>query len=417
MTALTKYTDSFREYSCCVIIPTYNNPLTLERVLRETLDYTDQVLIVNDGSTDDSLMILDSFPTVRLISYPVNKGKGYALRKGFNEAFNLGYKYAITIDSDGQHLPQDLPFFIDMIEKQPGSLVIGARNLSQDGIPGGTTFGNRFSNFWFRVETGIKLPDTQSGYRLYPLEPLHKMHFFTRRFEFEIEVIVRAAWKGVPIRSVPVSVYYPSKEERVTHFRPFWDFFRISLLNTVLVLLALLFVRPFQILRGLNRENLRNFFIKYLLDPNESNFRKAASVALGVFVGIAPIWGWQTAVALALAYFLKLNKIITLVAANISIPPMIPFILYLSYKTGGIILNNPADIDYSKGLNLEFVKNNIFQYATGALVFGSILAISLGLLTYIMLFLFRKREKELKTAESLNSATSALNIYEQNEES
>src|SRR5690606_8563116 len=121
---------------------------------------------------------------------------------------------------------------------------IGARNMKQAGIPGKSSFGNRFSNFWFKVETGINVPDTQSGFRLYPVARMKTMRFFTRKYEFEIEVLVRCAWKGIKIDSVPVSVYYAPEEERVSHFRPFIDFFRIGLLNTVLVLIAFLYVKP-----------------------------------------------------------------------------------------------------------------------------------------------------------------------------
>src|SRR6187401_450254 len=224
------YSDSFREkfdsLNVCIIIPTYNNEVTLARVIEETSAFSQQIIVVNDGSTDRTLEILGGFPFVQLISYKTNRGKGWALRKAFTHAIEHGYQYAITIDSDGQHFAKDLPAFIDKLMLERNAIIIGARNMTQASVPGGSSFGNRFSNFWFRVETGIRLPDTQSGYRLYPLNAIKQMHFFTRKYEFEIEVLVRAAWSGINVVSVPVTVYYASKEERISHFRPFKDFFR-----------------------------------------------------------------------------------------------------------------------------------------------------------------------------------------------
>lgn len=389
MPELLQY-QNFKTLGCCVIIPTFNNERTLDSVIRGVLGYTDQVIIVNDGSTDSTRQILLSFSELIILHLDKNKGKGFAIRQGFREAVKRGYNYAITIDSDGQHLPDDLPIFIEKLKNEPESLIIGARNLEQAGIPGGTTFGNRFSNFWTWVETGFKLPDTQSGYRLYPLKRLGKTRFLTRRFEFEIEVLVRSAWKGIPITSVPVSVIYPSKNERVSHFRPFTDFARISLLNTCLVILALLFFRPWMIIRRISRGGFREMIRKQLLGTDESNFKKSASLALGIFMGIAPVWGWQMAIALALAILFKLNKVITLVASNISIPPFIPFILLASYFSGGLVLNRHEALNMDSGITMEFVRKNFFQYIVGSLVFGAVMSISAGLITWLLLKIFRR---------------------------
>jgi glycosyltransferase involved in cell wall biosynthesis len=237
----------------CVILPTYNNAGTIQRVIEGILRYTDQLIIVNDGSTDDTGKILSALSSIHQVSYTRNRGKGYALRQGFREAARLGYEYAITIDSDGQHLPEDLEGFISKNAESPGKIIIGARNMDQNHIPGGSTFGHRFSNFWFRVETGISLPDTQSGYRLYPLQEVLKRRYFTNKYEFEIEVIVRLVWSGVGITSVPVRVYYAPKGERVSHFRPYKDFTRVSLLNSLLVTISLVYIRPRNLLFRLFR--------------------------------------------------------------------------------------------------------------------------------------------------------------------
>lgn len=244
----------FCEKKVCVLIPTYNNATTLGPLLQDILQYTDQIIVVNDGSTDHTAELLATFPEVKVASYGINRGKGFALRYGFKTAQDAGYAYAITIDSDGQHFADDLPVFMKALEQHTRAIIVGARNMDQASVPGKSNFGRNFSNFWYRFETGLSMADTQSGYRLYPLEAINKLRWLTRKFEFEIEVLVRAAWAGIDVVEVPVKVYYPSKDERVSHFRPFRDFTRISILNTVLVTITLLYIKPRDLLRNIKKK-------------------------------------------------------------------------------------------------------------------------------------------------------------------
>ncbi len=117
MSDLKKYQQKFSEARCCVLIPTYNNARSLGKVIEGVFEYTPRVIVVNDGSTDDTADILSQFEGLDLITLPSNKGKGYAIRKGFQLAREQGYKYAITLDSDGQLMPQDLPVFLEKLEK------------------------------------------------------------------------------------------------------------------------------------------------------------------------------------------------------------------------------------------------------------------------------------------------------------
>ena len=381
----------FKEKQCCVIIPTYNNASFLDAVINDVLSYSDDVIVVNDGSTDSTLEILSKYNKVSIISYPVNKGKGHALKTGFREAWARGYRYAITIDSDGQHYAKDLNAFLKLIDDQPNSIIIGARNLNQKNMNCKSGFANKFSNFWFKVTTGLDMPDTQSGYRLYPLEPLHNMRFFSGRYEFEVEVLVRASWKGVGISAAPIDVYYPPREERVSHFRPFKDFARISILNTVLVLLALLWYHPRRLYREYSKKSLRDIYWEAKATATSlSNFEIAAAIAFGVFMGIFPIWGYQLLVGFIIAHLLSLNKTIFFIAANISLPPMIPFIIYLSYVLGGYMMGDGSwavDVE----LSISGVKGNLVQYLIGAVGLSCIAGLIAGALSYMLLVLFKRK--------------------------
>ena len=234
----------------CALIPTFNNAGTVADVVRRTLERIGDVMVVNDGSTDDTLEQLEPFKDrIILISYPQNKGKGGALKEGFREALKRGFTHAVTLDSDGQHFPEDLPAILEAIAADPEALIVGSRNLRSDGMPGGNTFANRFSNFWFSLYTLQKLPDTQTGFRAYPLNRLPSLKVLTARYEAELELLVLSAWRGVRLRSVPVRVAYP--EDRVSSFRPGADFARISLVNTVFLPLALLYGWPATLLHRL----------------------------------------------------------------------------------------------------------------------------------------------------------------------
>jgi glycosyltransferase involved in cell wall biosynthesis len=374
----------------CVVIPTYNNEKTLEKVVQDVLGITGDVIVVNDGSTDSTPLILEKFRNIRVVSYTQNRGKGYALKKGFELAVKEGYRYAITIDSDGQHYAKDIPAFIQKSLEQPDSLIVGSRRLPVEKMRQGSSFANRFSNFWFKFIAGISLPDTQSGFRLYPVSKLKDIHFYTRKYEFELEVLVRSAWRGIPVTSIPISVFYPSREERISHYRPVKDFLRISLLYTLFFFVVVFYIKPFSFLKYLKKENIKGFFERHILHSQDSTAKITLSVMLGVFMGIVPIWGYQLITAISLAYLFRLNKFLVIVAAQISIPPLIPVILYLSFVTGSIILGHGTHLHLVSPVTLEFVKNNLFQYVIGSIVLAIILSLFFGLVMYSFMKLIRK---------------------------
>lgn len=388
------YQDRFSEKKLAVLIPTFNNAASLETVITDVLRYTANVIVVNDGSTDHTLEIVNRFPQVALVSYEKNKGKGWALREGFRKARSLQFEYVITIDADGQHYASDLPVFLEATATRPKSIIIGARNLNQANVPGKSSFGNRFSNFWFWLYTGISGPDTQSGYRLYPVKAMERIRFFTRKYEFEVEVLVRSVWRGIGVDFVPVSVYYPPADERVSHFRPFRDFSRISVLNTVLFFIAFLYIKPRNFLRSLFSREKRAAVLREILEADQSHERKAASIGFGVFMGIVPIWGFQLIVAIFLSVLLKLNKALVITAANISIPPMIPFILYGSFLAGSFWMGDDASIiPLPNQLSLDSIKVNLTQYLAGSCTLAVVAGVFFGLLAYAIMKLMNKKTR------------------------
>ncbi len=380
---LSEIRNAISDKKICVLVPTYNNHKTLRRVLDGVLDYTENIIVINDGSTDSTLEILESYSKILTINLPENKGKGNALKTGFRKAKENGFDFAITIDSDGQHYPNDIPVFVDaLLAEKQDVLLIGNRNMSQDGIPKKSSFGNRFSNFWFWFETGIKLEDTQSGYRLYPLHKIPKK-YYTPKFEFEIEIIVRTAWRHIPVKNVPVKVLY-DPAERVSHFRPFKDFTRISILNTILVVITLVYIIPRNFINNFKKKSFKKFIKEDVLESEGSNRIKSFSIALGVFIGLTPLWGFHTLLVISLSVLFKLNKVLAFIASNVSLPPFIPFIIIASLILGSPFVSGESDLIHQEW-NFDLVKNNIFQYVIGSFILACMMSVISGVAVFLFL--------------------------------
>lgn len=247
-TAADFITVGVEENEVCAVIPTYQNAKTLLKVVADVHRVVDTVFVVDDGSNDGTAALLDKATgnerPEKVLTHPKNCGKGAALKTGLTYARQQGFRYAVTVDADGQHRANDIPALLKAVEEEPDALAIGSRGLQHENMPAKSTFANRFSNFWFALQTLQRLPDTQSGLRVYPLRCLHGLRWMSARYEAELTLLVFSAWAGVKLLPVPVSVYYPPRDQRVTHFRPGRDFTRISVLNTLLCFLMVVYGWP-----------------------------------------------------------------------------------------------------------------------------------------------------------------------------
>lgn len=247
-TAADFITVGVEENEVCAVIPTYQNAKTLLKVVADVHRVVDTVFVVDDGSNDGTAALLDKATgnerPEKVLTHPKNCGKGAALKTGLTYARQQGFRYAVTVDADGQHRADDIPALLKAVEEEPDALAIGSRGLQHENMPAKSTFANRFSNFWFALQTLQRLPDTQSGLRVYPLRRLHGLRWMSARYEAELTLLVFSAWAGVKLLPVPVSVYYPPRDQRVTHFRPGRDFTRISVLNTLLCFLMVMYGWP-----------------------------------------------------------------------------------------------------------------------------------------------------------------------------
>ena len=206
-----------------VIIPTYNHGGRVATVARQAMSLGCPVFVVDDGSTDDTLTLLRSVSGIHLLVHARNRGKGAALVTGMRAAADVA-DYAVTIDADGQHDPVDARRLMDAVPADRRVIVVGRREMAD--APWTSRKGRTFSNFWVRVSGGPTLADSQSGFRIYPLPETLGLGVVARRYQFEVEVLARAAWQGIPVVETTISACYGTALPRISHFHPFVDFMR-----------------------------------------------------------------------------------------------------------------------------------------------------------------------------------------------
>lgn len=238
------YSISQNKRKFAIIIPVYNHEQGIEDVIVKSLKLNMPVFVIDDGSTDSTHDKIMNFKNVYTLHHHVNMGKGAAITTGFIEAAKVA-DWAITIDADGQHNPEDALKMIQVIPENERPIVVGMReNMDGKNVPWASRFGRKFSNFWIVLSGGPRMADSQSGFRIYPLPESLGLNVIARRFQFEIEILAKAAWNRIPIIEVPVSVNYASVSERISHFRPFIDFLRNTWTFTRLITQRIL-IRPF----------------------------------------------------------------------------------------------------------------------------------------------------------------------------
>lgn len=209
-----------------LVIPVYNHGERIQAVVEKALTLGRPVVVVDDGSTDRTPWVLAGLPDIIFLRHEVNSGKGAALLTGFKAAAGMA-DWAVTLDADGQHDPGDAPGLFSVMKPGERAIVVGRREgMAREQAPWTSRFGRKFSNFWVRLAGGGPVSDSQSGFRLYPLPETLLLKAKARRFQFEIEILVLAAWSGLKVLEAPVGVEYASQGPRISHFRPGLDFWR-----------------------------------------------------------------------------------------------------------------------------------------------------------------------------------------------
>lgn len=368
-----------------LVIPVYNHAATLRAVALNGLAEGFPVLVVDDGSTDGGLDTVVDLPVARH-RFPSNRGKGTAILAAAELAKRSGYDAIVTIDADGQHDPADARRLLETAAASWPAVAIGARRMEDANAPHSSVFGREFSNFWVRLECGHALPDSRSGYRLYPADFLLAGRFLSTGLPFEVEVLVRAAWAGLPLLSVPVPVHSPPAGERVSHFHPFLDNLRLSCLHAWLVIRSLLpwphprrsptedaspktteFLHPVRFFRRLSREH-------------SGAGELAAAVWVGIFLGALPIIPFGIATIVYVSHRLHLNKLAGVAASNVCCAPFVPL---ACVEAGHFIRHGRFLFAFDRHVLLDEIHLRLWEWLLGSLIIGPILGFAGAFLTYI----------------------------------
>lgn len=378
----------------CVVVPVFDNAATVAGVVRNAAAYVDLVIVVDDGSRDGSggaaraaSAGLPSGRAVDVIALPSNRGKGAALVAGFRRAAELGRTHAVTVDADGQHRATDIPAFLEAAAARPLAVVVGARDMSSENVPQPARVGRRISNFWTLRCTGFDLPDTTCGFRAYPVREVLDLPVRTRRYDYEGEVLVRAAWAGLALDSVPIDVWYPDdRTKRVSRYRPWADSVRITVMYVRLGLRSLLPLGAARrAVRGVAAPKVRlRDTLRHLRGLTASGTRPnelALAIGIGVFLGATPLWGLHAVLTLYVAARWRLNLVAAFLATNVSFPLFAPALVFAETQFGHRLrFGGWLDVRRDE-FDVRTVSSHAADYVVGGFALAALLGIAVGLAT------------------------------------
>lgn len=403
MAASREISDEERadEVRFVVVIPTYNHGRSVADVARRTMALGVDVIVVNDGSTDDTAAVLDELErssargSLEVRAHESNLGKAAALRTGFAIAAARGATHAGTIDADGQLDPRDLPALMAEAGRHPTALIIGRRPDRMDACPTRCALGRRYASLAVLVQTGLRLSDTQCGLRVYPLDRLGKAGCRAAGYAFEAEVITRMAWAGHEVREVPVGCRYFDDADRVSHWRPWHDSLKQAVLHVKLAGLALVpRTRASRSLGDSTRSRVHRLIA--WLNPLRSwrevregrigDLELASGLAIGAMIGSSPFYGLHTLMSVYVAWRLHQHPAAVVLGSQVSIPPLGVLLAAASMWLGHLILTGDPSHLGSVPLTWESVwqipVRGFAEWLVGSLLLGPLvaaLAFALGL--------------------------------------
>lgn len=333
-------------YSYCCVIPVYNNGERALDIIRRARQQVPDVLVIDDGSTDQDLTAIFSGTDIRVIRHEMNCGKGAALKTAIRDLAERDVDYMITLDADGHHFPEDIPRLFSCIQQNDYTIAIGSRDfIIPEDTPVRGRFGRKVANLFFRIETGLNLSDVKSGFRAYPVRYVNKLNVRSNRFGFDAEILVRAAWANLEIQNRRTR-FMPSAGD--TRFRKFNDKLLCAVVDLWMFLHCLL-PYPKKALRPRPKFDLsmlrpKNFFA-VITRVKASPGDLAAAAFAGAYCGVLPLFGLHTPVVLYFATAFRLNKIMAFMMQHPF--TMIPLTPFLCVELGYFLRNGEWLTDFN----------------------------------------------------------------------
>jgi uncharacterized protein (DUF2062 family) len=388
-------------FSPVIVAPTYNNDRTLADLLGRVDQLKLPVIAVNDGSTDQTSEILHGWELASsqhlVVTHSANQGKAAALQTAFARALEQGYTHAVTIDTDGQLDPQEIPLLLAESQKCPIAMVVGYRDANAPDYPKASQVGRYWANVGILWNSAARVIDSQCGFRVYPLQCVAALHCRAARYGYETEVLARAAWAGLPIAQVAVSCSYRVPEGRVTHYRPWKDSLAAARMHVALLLRSCLPI-PTTRLGEERTGTVWHRLVRWMspvrawtavrTDPAQRS-RFATAFAIGVFIANLPVYGVQTLLSLYAARKLRLNPLATVAGSHLSTPPVGALLIAAGIALGHRILHGswpvPHSFDPSAMGYRALIRSVMWEWLVGSIVLGGLLAMAAFAVTRLVL--------------------------------
>jgi len=365
-------------------VPVFNNKVTLRSVVAESRAILSHVVVVDDGSTDTDVKTLLTGLDVTVLRHETNRGKGQAILTASRYVEEHRGVYMITIDADGQHYPQDIEKFIPLMQQDENSVIIGCRDFKTENVPASSRFGRSFANFWLKAETGLTVDDCQSGFMAYPVSHLNRLSFKGAHYDFEAEVLAKAAWAGLALKTVAIDVLYPRPEERVSSFKPILDNMRLTAIHSMLVGRRLVPMPHRKLVKQEQRLDLSLLrhpgkVLRMLLQENATPGGLAMSAAIGLFLAVLPLLFVHTLVILYVSLRLNLNKVVSLNIQHLAMPPLVPA---LCIEVGYYLRHGTWLTNLSFATVFEQFSSRLYEWFLGSLIIAPLSAVLIGAIMY-----------------------------------
>ncbi|MDR2427019.1 MAG: DUF2062 domain-containing protein [Endomicrobium sp.] len=372
------------KFNPLIVIPLYNHAAAVGKVAAEVISLYKNVLIIDDGSTDggcDKINALD----VNIIRFKKNRGKGAAIIAAAAWARINDFTHLVTIDADGQHYPSDIEKLLEASRRSPSLIIIGKRKFNSCKVPTASKFGRKFSGFWAKVQTSKTIIDIQSGFRVYPVEIFDKYKIFSRRFAFEVEVIIKAIWAGFDIEEVEVGVHYPKKRsERISHFGVIKDNARLAVLNTYLTMRSMIPLAHKKYIKDEKGKliSLNPFkVVSEQMKKNDNPFHLGISAAWGSFCGAIALPGIRAFILVIVAGWFNLNRVVAFSVDKLAMPPFIPFVCI---ETGYFLRHGKFLTEVSWQILGQQFLQRVWEWILGSLIVAPLFSILIGSIVYII---------------------------------
>jgi uncharacterized protein (DUF2062 family) len=390
-----RHTPPRFRFSIVIVASAFSDTLK-EKVLRARKVHNDVIVALCGGENLNPETIKDL--DVSIASPHGKGGRGEAILLAAQQAGERGMTHIVTLDAENCCDLSDMMRLISALPENGAAIVIGNRKFNKSEMSLSARIKRRISRLWLRLQTGVALSDTGCGHRAYPLFVLENLKLKSKDRLFETEVLVKAAWAGIALLEISLEIpYHLPQQERQSPFLAAVARIRAFHVNAWFVFRSMAPVPTRKIVEDAAGKKISIFrpasSIKNLLTENATPVQLALATALGVFLGTLPLIGFHTIAILAAANFFRLNKVVSISASQLCMPPIVPA---LCIETGFFLRHGKFLTEFSiKTLGYQ-AHQRLYEWLIGSLLLAPILAILAGCLLYVVAELIKRNTTQVQ---------------------